>query len=1497
MKLKKFLAGFLVANVVMTAIPSDFGTASAAELPDPVMQVTFDAANAKDVTGRGNDGTVVGNPEFVQGVSGKAIHLRNSQDVAGLSKQAEQYVNFGTPADLKFGAEDFSLAFWFKTDPHGREGSVISNKNWDSGSNPGFNIGDMNQGLNLNFSTTQGQRTETDRFAQAADGQWHHIAATFDRDGDMIFYIDGQTYPAGNYNNNAAVQNISGQAGKSIDVTNFVLGADGNFKNSVSSVYLDEVSVYKSVLTKEQVKALSDIELPEPQKNTPVLDVSFDNEDASDASESGINGTVIGDVEYVEGVSGKAIHLVNPEGIAGEGAAAKQYVNFGTPENLQFGKDDFTIMFWYMADGNDSQEVAVVSNKNWDSGGNAGFAIGDMRNGMTLNFRANDASGRLDTGRFGGATEKDKWHHIAAVFNRTGNMILYVDGKNADSKSISEQAGKSIDVTDFVLGADGRGRYGVKDSYIDELKVYRSALSQEEISNYNAPYVLRNKIAEYEKLAEESDASKEKIDAFKAALALIKKQAEDVTDLERIEELNALLKRAYNEFTGPDKGIMHFEAISDTHIPGTDNANATNQKLIDVLEDLKRDYPDTSVVLNAGDFSQDGNETQVKGYFNILKEYKDDFEFMTALGNHDVRWKSGWDEIYERYMRYNGEYMGETEGAVYYDKWIDGYHFIILNTEWDIKDRAYISPKQLAWLEETMAENADPSKPIFIALHQAMHDTYYNSNDWGIGMQDHALKEVLRKYPQTIMFTGHIHNGLGAMEVSYTDYGTMVDLPSLKDNDYGDRRGQLGYHVTVYDGKVRLDLRDYLNDEWIPEYSYTIEMKQDAYPAGKVLDVNFDDGTAKDISGYGNDGKLVGNPQFVPDGNGGKALHIVNSDAVATKPEKAEQYADFGDTIRFGEDDFTIMFSYKGETSGDGDGCVIANKNWDTGSNPGFAIGAFAGGNPGMGLNLNTTGSSRADTSRYRAATDGKWHKIAATFDREGSMTLYIDGKAAGSKDISGQAGKSVDVEGLKLVLGADGNYQNAVRDMYIDDLKVYKYSLGAAEIETTWHPYTAEVFEDSVTISWSLSGNESVEPAYLVLDGKKAVNIASGETSKTISGLTPGQEYTILLVNREKAHSNNYRDVYSFVVTPGAEEEAVNKSALESIIAEAEAKELEDYTQESVNTLLKTLGVGREVLNDANSSQGMVDLTVNMIRAALNGLTRKPVQVKPADKTALQEAILFVEEADLSIYTEQSVEILRKALDAAYAVIEDEELGEDDQAIVDRVKDTLIAAFETLVLKETPDVNKDALKKLIDKSVQFDSNKDLYTEESFQVFKKAYDEAVQVYQNEKATQEEVDQARVNLESGRWQLREKPDKDKLEELLAKIAKIDFSLYSKKTAKAVKAAYEMASVVMADETVTQLEIDKAVEQLESAMQILDEESLSGEIISDQEETLSGKVIASNKGDDGNKKETKPTKTAKTVKTGDMANPFALIMLAVMAGAVITAVSVKTKRKNK
>ncbi len=68
------------------------------------------------------------------------------------------------------------------------------------------------------------------------------------------------------------------------------------------------------------------------------------------------------------------------------------------------------------------------------------------------------------------------------------------------------------------------------------------------------------------------------------------------------------------------------------------------------------------------------------------------------------------------------------------------------------------------------------------------------------------------------------------------------------------------------------------------------------------------------------------------------------------------------------------MFWYKGSKETDTEGAVISNKNWDSGSNPGFAIGTFTDPRPGIGLNFAVEGSSRKDTDRYSNAIDGKWH-------------------------------------------------------------------------------------------------------------------------------------------------------------------------------------------------------------------------------------------------------------------------------------------------------------------------------------------------------------------------------------------------------------------------------------------------------------------------------------------------------------------------------------------
>ena len=94
--------------------------------------------------------------------------------------------------------------------------------------------------------------------------------------------------------------------------------------------------------------------------------------------------------------------------------------------------------------------------------------------------------------------------------------------------------------------------------------------------------------------------------------------------------------------------------------------------------------------------------------------------------------------------------------------------------------------------------------------------------------------------------------------------------------------------MTVYEDKIQLNLRDYRDDEWVLENTYTIPLDPSTYPTGKVLDVTFDGEDASDKSGYENHGILKGSPEFVEGMNGGKAIHIVNS-------EKAKQYVDFGD--------------------------------------------------------------------------------------------------------------------------------------------------------------------------------------------------------------------------------------------------------------------------------------------------------------------------------------------------------------------------------------------------------------------------------------------------------------------------------------------------------------------------------------------------------------------------------------------------------------------------
>ena len=154
--------------------------------------------------------------------------------------------------------------------------------------------------------------------------------------------------------------------------------------------------------------------------------------------------------------------------------------------------------------------------------------------------------------------------------------------------------------------------------------------------------------------------------------------------------------------------------------------------------------------------------------------------------------------------------------------------------------------------------------------------------------------------------------------------------------------------------------------------------------------------------------------------------------------------------------------------------------------------------------------------------------------------------------------------------------------------------------------------------------------------------------------------------------------------------------------------------------------------------------------------------------------------------------------------------------------------------------------------------------------------------------QDEVNAAYSSLLSAIFGLRETPNKDKLEDLLGKVKAMDLSVYSAKTANAVKAAYAKAMAVFEDENADQEKVDAAVAALEKVVKAANAEAgdnASGNgSVSDEKDETSDKVASDNAGSKQTTGKTDKKAGNTAAKTGDSANaaiPAAAGLAAVLA----------------
>lgn len=264
--------------------------------------------------------------------------------------------------------------------------------------------------------------------------------------------------------------------------------------------------------------------------------------------------------------------------------------------------------------------------------------------------------------------------------------------------------------------------------------------------------------------------------------------------------------------------MVTFNVISDLHITAGENKFSSNFK--NALIDLNQVNPNAKALCIAGDMTETATEENYDHIQAILDAIPHAEPYM-ILGNHDVRWlQGGYEEAYNCFMKKTGM------PHVYYDKWIEGYHFIFLSTMQALKDEGSLLEEQLIWLEKKLDESKD-NKPTFVFLHQSLVDTsagsyqvdkYNQSYPDGV-VEGEALRTLLSKYPQVFFFTGHTHAVVEHPNTVIKKDGihyinTASVAYTLASEGYGEDNGSQGLCVEVYEDKVIIKGRDFMKKKW-----------------------------------------------------------------------------------------------------------------------------------------------------------------------------------------------------------------------------------------------------------------------------------------------------------------------------------------------------------------------------------------------------------------------------------------------------------------------------------------------------------------------------------------------------------------------------------------------------------------------------------------------------------------------------------------------------------
>lgn len=265
--------------------------------------------------------------------------------------------------------------------------------------------------------------------------------------------------------------------------------------------------------------------------------------------------------------------------------------------------------------------------------------------------------------------------------------------------------------------------------------------------------------------------------------------------------------------------------IADTHIGNVFELNRVNL-LAKGLKDMTNAVEPVDALIIAGDMTERGTQGEYLQLASLLITHAKTENLLLVAGNHDIRGIGVgglFPQTYEygagKYFEFLNRTIGEKPDKIYFYKVINGYYFIVLNTEAVDRLQNHLSPEQVDWADGVLALAAQEGKPAFVINHQSFS---------AIGDGNAQLDAVLRKYSGTMdifFMSGHHHRGFGPNSVKSRGTVHYVDLPSFgKVPNNGYLEMGCGFQLEVYNREVLLRARNFVKGEWLPEYDFTVAL-------------------------------------------------------------------------------------------------------------------------------------------------------------------------------------------------------------------------------------------------------------------------------------------------------------------------------------------------------------------------------------------------------------------------------------------------------------------------------------------------------------------------------------------------------------------------------------------------------------------------------------------------------------------------------------------------